>query len=101
MSGYEISFSITAVCPCCGKELPSSSYLTVSRGGGYPFDRDNPYERKDRRVFITPCADCFAPKGDSAEARRAALLEAADVADKYTKAAYLGQVGAAIRGLIK
>jgi hypothetical protein len=59
---YEITFSITAVCPCCGKELPPSAYLTVSKPSESPLNRDNPYERKDRRVFITPCADCFEPK---------------------------------------
>lgn len=57
---YEITFSITALCPCCGQEL--HSYLTESKPRNGPFDRDNPYERKDRRVFITPCADCFEPK---------------------------------------
>ena len=62
MSGYEITCSITALCPCCGKELPSNSYLTESKTTGHPLDRDNPYERKDRRVLITPCMDCFAPK---------------------------------------
>lgn len=62
MAGYEIAFSITAVCPCCGNDLPSSSYLTVSKPSPYLMERDNPYERKDRRVFITPCADCFEPK---------------------------------------
>lgn len=60
---YEITVSITAVCPCCGKDLPSSSYLTVSKPSNYgPLDRDNPYERKDRRVFIVPCPDCYEPK---------------------------------------
>ena len=60
MSGYDIKFSIIAVCPSCGKDLPSNSYTTSSRGR-----YDNPYERKDRRVFITPCSDCFEfkPKG--------------------------------------
>lgn len=62
MSGYEIMVSITAVCPGCGSDLPSSSYLTVSKTTEHPLDRDNPYERKDRRVFITPCTDCFEPK---------------------------------------
>lgn len=56
---YEITFSITALCPCCGKALPTSHYLTAGRPTGHPLDRDNPYERKDRRVFITPCQDCF------------------------------------------
>lgn len=58
---YEITFSITAVCPCCGKDLPTCSYMTVARPSGGPLDRENPFERKDRRVFITPCPDCFVP----------------------------------------
>lgn len=62
MRGYEISFTLTAVCPCCGKDLPPNSYLTVSWPSVSPLDRDNPYERKDRRVIITPCPDCFEPK---------------------------------------
>ena len=61
MSGYSIAFTITALCPCCGKELPENHYMTEYRSRPYPLDRDNPLERKDRRVFITPCADCFAP----------------------------------------
>lgn len=66
MAGYEITFSITALCPCCGKELPSSHYMTEARPHEHPLDRDNPYERKDRRVFITPCPDCFVPKSEAA-----------------------------------
>lgn len=62
MSGYEITLSVTALCPCCGNELSSGSYLTESRVIGHPLDRDNPFERKDRRVFITPCSDCYEPK---------------------------------------
>jgi hypothetical protein len=65
--GYEITFSITALCSCCGKELPSDSYLTESKPTGHPLTRDNPYERKDRRVFITPCMDCFEPKRTTGE----------------------------------
>lgn len=60
--GYEIKCSITALCPCCGKELPTNSYMTWSRPTRNPFDHDKPYERADRRVFITPCMDCFEPK---------------------------------------
>lgn len=62
MSGYEVVVTITAVCPRCGNDLPNSSYLTASRPSGHPFERDNPYERTHRRVFITPCADCFVPR---------------------------------------
>jgi hypothetical protein len=84
---YEITFSITAVCPCCGKDLPPSSYLTVSKPSDGPFNRDNPYERKDRRVFITPCADCFEWKG----ARAASVMEKEQ--GKETGAAGVGEVG--------
>jgi hypothetical protein len=74
MSGnYEITVSITALCVCCGKELPSSAYLTESRASEGVFHRDNPHERKDRRVFITPCADCFVPRAAVAE-----LIETVD-----------------------
>lgn len=65
---YEINCSITALCPCCGKELCQSSYLTESKASTHPFDRDNPFERKDRRVFITPCPACFEPKNKEAAA---------------------------------
>lgn len=68
MNGYEITVSITAVCPGCGKDLPSNSYLTVSKVRGYLLERDNPYERKDRRVYITPCSDCYAPRGNGGAA---------------------------------
>lgn len=61
MSGYEITCTFAALCPCCGKELPSSAYLTESKATGNPLERDNPYARKDRRVFIAPCTDCFKP----------------------------------------
>lgn len=61
---YKIEFSITALCSSCGKELPSSSYLTASESKGHPLHRDNPYERKDRRVFIAPCGDCFVHKSE-------------------------------------
>lgn len=64
MAGYEITLSITAVCPCCGKDLPTGSYMTASRTTGHPLERDDPFERKDRRVFITPCTDCFVWRGD-------------------------------------
>lgn len=65
MSGYEVTVTITAVCPRCGNDLPNSSYLTESRTTGHPFDRDNPYERTHRRVFITPCSECFEPTARS------------------------------------
>src|ERR1044072_9124256 len=66
MRGDDITFSITALCPSCGEALPKHSYLTESKKTDVPFDRDNPYERKDRRVFITPCMQCFTPAHDVA-----------------------------------
>uniref|UniRef100_A0A1I7WD32 DPH-type MB domain-containing protein n=1 Tax=Heterorhabditis bacteriophora TaxID=37862 RepID=A0A1I7WD32_HETBA len=62
MSGYEIKVSITPLCPCCGKESQSSGFVAESRAPQGVFDRDNPYERTDQRVFISPCTDCFAPR---------------------------------------
>ncbi len=67
MSGYEIKVSVTAVCPCCGEELPSSAYTTIARPSEGVFDRDNPWERTDRRVSITTCATCFVPRAAVAE----------------------------------
>lgn len=59
MLGYEITFTITAVCPCCGNDLPPNSYMTMSNQDDF---ESSPFAKKDRRVFITPCADCFEPK---------------------------------------
>ena len=73
MSAYEIKVSVTPLCPCCGKECKSG--LTESRKPEGVFDRDNPWERTDRRVFIGPCSECFVFRGDVAE-----LIKAADAA---------------------
>ena len=60
MSAYEITVSITPLCPSCGKEL--SSMLTEARPSSHPFERDNPSERTARRVFVSPCTDCYEYK---------------------------------------
>lgn len=64
MSGYEIKVSVTAHCPCCGEAIPSSHYLTMDRPrtSSDPLERDNPYERCERHVFVSPCATCFTFK---------------------------------------
>jgi hypothetical protein len=62
MSAYKIDVSITLLCSSCGKELPEPT--TQSKVTGSPIDRDNPFERKDRRVFVTPCSDCFTHKSE-------------------------------------
>lgn len=64
MSGYDVTVSITVLCPCCGTELPSNAYMTQARVGGSVFERDNPFERKDRRLFITPCGTCFVSRSE-------------------------------------
>lgn len=58
---YSIEVSITPLCGSCGKELVVG--VTQSRVTGHPFDRDNPYERKDRRVFVEACPDCYTFSG--------------------------------------
>lgn len=64
MSAYEIKVSITPLCPCCGKESQSSGFVAESRAPQGVFDRDNPYERTDQRVFFSPCPECFVFRGD-------------------------------------
>lgn len=54
---YEIEVSVTLLCSSCGGEL--SNLLTESRFTHDPFNLDNPYERKDRRVLVSPCEKCF------------------------------------------
>jgi hypothetical protein len=58
---YSIEVTITPLCSSCGKELEVG--ITQSRPTGHPFDRDNPYERTHRRVFITACRDCYTFTG--------------------------------------
>jgi len=63
MSGaYQIEVSITPLCTCCGEELKVG--FTQSKPSSDPLNRDNPYERTDRRVFIHACEKCFIFKGD-------------------------------------
>ncbi|MEN5285788.1 hypothetical protein ABE494_07530 [Stenotrophomonas lactitubi] len=76
MSAYEIKVSITPLCPSCGNECHPGSFMTESRAPQGIFDRDNPYERADRRVFVQPCTDCFVFRGDVAE-----LIEAAQAVE--------------------
>lgn len=64
MNKYTIEVSITALCSSCGDEL--TGYVTESRNTGDPLSRDNPHERKDRRVFIAPCQKCFVHRPKAA-----------------------------------
>lgn len=77
MSAYEIKVSITPLCPCCGKESQSSGFVTESRAPQGVFERDNPNERTDRRVFVQPCTDCFVHRAAVEE-----LIEALEGLDE-------------------
>lgn len=59
---YVVEVSVTLLCSSCGGEL--SNVLTQSKVTGDPFNHDNPYERKDRRVLVSPCEKCFVYRGD-------------------------------------
>lgn len=59
---HTIEVSITPLCTACGKELQTAG--TESRATNHPFERDNAWERKDQRVFVYACTDCFVWKGD-------------------------------------
>lgn len=74
MSAYKIEVSFTPLCPSCGKECHPGSFMTESKPPHGIFDRDNPYERTDRRVFVAPCTDCFVFRGDVES-----VIEAAEV----------------------
>lgn len=65
MTTHTISVTITPLCTCCGKELQVGG--TESRTSDNPFERDNPYERKDQRIFVYACTECFIWKGDLPE----------------------------------
>lgn len=57
MTKYEITCSVTPLCTSCGEELDAS--MAESRNTGHPINRDNPFERVDRRVFVSVCGKCF------------------------------------------
>jgi len=59
---HTIEVTITPLCTACGAELKVGG--TESKSTGHPFDRDSPWERKDQRVFVYACEDCFVWKGD-------------------------------------
>jgi len=59
---HTIEVSFTPLCTACGKELQTGG--TEYRATNHPFERDNAWERKDQRVFVYACTDCFVWKGD-------------------------------------
>lgn len=59
-SKYCIEVSFTPICTSCGKELEIS--MTKSELTNYPAPMDNPYERKDRIVYVRACVDCYIHK---------------------------------------
>ncbi|MFU1927529.1 hypothetical protein ACLQ9J_04270 [Bordetella hinzii] len=88
MSKYEITVSVTPVCPSCGKDLAVG--FTLSNPTNHPLERDDPLARADRRVFVHSCPDCFVfkPDADGMQEQRDELLEALEgvlrVADRAT-----------------
>lgn len=61
-SKYTIEVSITPLCSSCGKDLEIG--MTQALPSHHPLERDNPYERTDRRVFVLACPDCFVHKSE-------------------------------------
>jgi hypothetical protein len=59
MSAYKIEVSITPCCTSCGDELGSMTTIPDVSRERNPFQKDNPFERKDRRVFVPACQKCF------------------------------------------
>lgn len=60
---YTIEVSITPLCTCCGGEL--QILCTESKPSHNPLDRDNPFGRTHRRVFVQTCDKCFERKAHS------------------------------------
>lgn len=60
---YSIEVKLTPLCSSCGKELEVG--VTQSRPSEV-LDRDNPYERTHRFVFIGACPDCYTFTGGRA-----------------------------------
>lgn len=58
MSTHEISIRITPVCTCCGEELREGGL--IARPTGVIFERDDPSERVEQRLFVDACPKCFA-----------------------------------------
>lgn len=59
---YEITVSVQPICTSCGGELEIG--CTEHRPSSNPLDRDNPYERTARRVYVHACPKCYVFKGD-------------------------------------
>lgn len=60
MSKYDITVSLTPICPSCGKDLAIG--FTLSKPTERPLERDDPLSRVDRRVFVHSCPVCFVFK---------------------------------------
>jgi len=59
MPAYCVEVTFTPLCGSCGKELQCLLTQSDNTRVHGPFERDNPTERKDRRVFIEACTDCY------------------------------------------
>ena len=60
-TSYSVEVTVTPLCSSCGGELEVG--CTQSQSTGNPLERDNPYERTHRRVFVMACPDCYTFTG--------------------------------------
>ncbi len=74
MSKYTIEVSVTPCCTSCGEELGVGGTIPDNSRDRGPLRKDNPYERKDQRVFVYACQKCFVFARDE-DALRAALAK--------------------------
>lgn len=59
MSKHAIEVSFTPLCSSCGEELACLMSQSDNRLITGIFERDNPSERKDQRVFVEACKNCY------------------------------------------
>lgn len=60
---HTITVGFIPLCASCGDELGTGSTQSdPNYKRSSPFDRDNPGERKEQRVFVSACPKCFVFK---------------------------------------
>lgn len=69
---HAITVGFTPLCTSCGGELETGITQADPKRQHGIFDRDNPTERTEQRVFVGACPNCFIYRNNE-EALRAAL----------------------------
>lgn len=60
---HEITAVFIPICTVCGGELETGFVQSdMGRTQNSTFDRDNPSERREQRVFVSACKECFVFK---------------------------------------